>query len=139
MHFDYPVHDESLFDRIKSEVNFVASYRFLPYIRIEIPTYKFNGEKVKRKTRKITLASHGAALIYKIYSERLKLIYENYVEARSVSLVAIAYRPSSLEIKRSNIHSAKEINQQLFAKGKTEYEERILKSIEIGTGVETRL
>lgn len=109
MHFDYPLRDESLFNRIKNEANFVASYRFLPYIRIDIPTYKFNGEKVKRKTRKITLASHGAALIYKVYSERLKSIYESYVETKSVNLVATAYRPSSLGIKRSNIHSAKEI------------------------------
>lgn len=91
MHFDYPVRDESLFNRIKNEANFVASYRFLPYIRIDIPTYKFNGEKVKRKTRKITLASHGAALIYKVYSERLKSIYESYVETKSVNLVATAY------------------------------------------------
>lgn len=109
LHFDYPVHDEIFFNRITSENNFVSSYRFLPYIRIEIPTYKFDGKKVKKKTRKITLASHGASLIYKIYAERLKLIYEKYVETKPVNLVATAYRSSSSEIKRSNIYAAKEI------------------------------
>lgn len=109
IHFDYPVRNEKIFNRIESENNFVSSFRFLPYIRIEIPTYKFDGKKVKKKTRKITLASHGASLIYKIYAERLKLIYEKYVETKPVNLVATAYRSSSSEIKRSNIYSAKEI------------------------------
>lgn len=107
-HFDYRVNNGEMFDQIKSS-QFVAGYRFLPFIQRTKITYKFNGKRVKEKQRKITLASHGATLIYKVYADKLRKIYEKEVEGTPLDRVVTAYRQSSDQVKRSNIYAAKEI------------------------------
>lgn len=107
-HFDYLISDRRLSDRVQQDGG-VSSFRFLPYINKEFLTYKFNGTKVKKKKRKIALASHGASLIYKIYAEKLNDIYEHNVNGTLVNDVATAYRSSTATVKRSNIHAAKEV------------------------------
>ncbi|KRM95413.1 hypothetical protein FC19_GL002031 [Liquorilactobacillus aquaticus DSM 21051] len=107
-HFDYRLANRRLFDEMKQE-SAVSSFRFLPYIRREFLTYRFNGKKIKKKPRNITLASHGASLVYKVYAEKLKIIYEHRIEGTLISEAATAYRSSTKTIKRSNIHAAKEV------------------------------
>ncbi|GAP00235.1 reverse transcriptase domain-containing protein [Fructobacillus ficulneus] len=108
-HFDHFVTDINFLDSVKSDSKVITSFRFLPFIQKDIISNKFNGKSIQEKKRKITLPSHHAAAIYKLYSEQLNHVYEQKIKDTPVSSAATAYRSSTMEIKRSNIHAAKEV------------------------------
>lgn len=110
IHFDEPVL-QSEARRIVLDPQIVASWPFMPFIRLDL-----KARKVKKhpggvlvptpKVRPVHYASHKDAAIYSYYGYVLAAKYDQKVAEYGISQCAIAYRPSS---GRSNIDFAKEV------------------------------
>lgn len=112
MHFDKPLGAGKINALLQKfqEIEYVKSYRHLPYIQFNIRfnKYGYGNSKINKKAmhtklRKITLSSHHDALLFKYYGSILASCYEEYVMKNDLDELAVAYRKN-----RSNVSGAKE-------------------------------
>ncbi|MDN3985676.1 reverse transcriptase/maturase family protein [Lactiplantibacillus plantarum] len=111
--FDAPLTNDSAKAFLNSTAlneNQVAHYRFYPFITYAQRQIHYHRQTkhrkahIKVKERPISLVAHRDALIYSVYSDKLKQPYEDYLLQHNINLIPTAYRNN-----RSNITAAKEV------------------------------
>lgn len=99
--------------------NEIEKHSFYPFIRYISKTEKYHKDEekidsrpIKTKKRKIMYASHIDNFIYKYYSDKLNIRYNEWLHQYSLDENVIAYRSKKGEKGKSNIdHAADVINQ----------------------------
>jgi retron-type reverse transcriptase len=117
-HFDTPLSKNKISKELHhfSSPTYVKSYRHLPFITFNKTFIKYTkyshgeilpkNQRITKKTRTISLASHHDSLLLKYYSIILNKKYEKYLETQNKQLKdsVIAYRSG-----KSNISGAKSV------------------------------
>ena len=116
LHFDHII---SYNDYVKSYVenpNRIEKHSFLPFLKFEKEYSRFMGydyvdsatkKPVKEKKRPILYASHIDGFVYRFYSDKINLKYNEWVSKRNFDECPTAYRNNKKG--KSNIHYAVDV------------------------------
>lgn len=105
-HFDERVSLDKAWDYISNPSN-IARHGFYPFIHFEDTArkYKHKTRRLKIKKRQLCYSAHIDRYIYSYYGYLLNRKYNEYLEARGLGEVAVAYRDN---LHKNNIHLAKQ-------------------------------
>jgi RNA-directed DNA polymerase len=105
-HFDGPIVDPKRVQGLVETPDRVASHAFLPFIRFERLTRKFDAatKSYVPKIRDLKYASHTDSQIFRHYAQVLSEHYENVLDREGLTNAVLAYR--RVTPRRCNVHFA---------------------------------